>query len=140
TLTATVPELESTTGSSTLDPTPTAATGSIDFRDVDLTHRPTAAITGQTVTWTGADHTTNLSGFLTTDQIDALDHALSLKTTGKNNGTVTWSYSIADSSLDFLAEGQTAAVVSTITLDDHEGQKKTTDVTITIAGKNDAPT
>ncbi|WP_247500300.1 VCBS domain-containing protein [Bradyrhizobium sp. 149] len=140
TLTAIVPELANTTGSSALDPTPTAATGSIDFKDVDLTDRPTASITGQTVSWTGADHTTNLSGFLTTDQTNALEYALSLQTTGKNNGMVTWNYSIADSSLDFLAEGQTATVVSTVTLDDHQGQQKTADVTITIAGKNDAPT
>jgi VCBS repeat-containing protein len=138
TLTATVPELESTTGSSTLDPTPTAAAGSFGFKDVDLTDRPSAFITGQTASWTGADHTTNLSGFLTTDQIDALEHALSLQTTGNNNGTVGWSYSIADSTLDFLGKDQTVQVLSTITLND--GHKTdTAQVTVTITGANDAP-
>ncbi|MDH2402709.1 FecR domain-containing protein [Bradyrhizobium sp. SSUT18] len=140
TLTATVPELENTTGSSTLDPTPTAATGSIDFKDVDLTDRPTATITGQTVTWTGADHTTNLSGFLTTDEINALDHALTLQQTGnKNNGAVGWTYSIADKALDFLGADETVKVMSTITLDDGHNKTDTAQVTVTITGANDAP-
>ncbi|MCK1338241.1 VCBS domain-containing protein [Bradyrhizobium sp. 38] len=139
TLTATVPELENTTSSSTLDPTPTAATGSIDFKDVDLTDRPTACITGQTVSWTGADHITNLSGFLTTDQINALEHALSLQSTGKNNGEVGWSYSIADGTLDFLGQDQTVKVMSTVMLDDGHNKTDTAQVTVTITGANDAP-
>lgn len=118
---------------STLDAA-TPATGSIAFTDVDLTDLPTAKITGQLVTSLGADHT------LTPDEIAALQDALTLQQTGKNNGTVTWSYSIADGALDFLGQDQTAKVVSTITLDDHQGQKTTADVTITITGKNDAPT
>jgi VCBS repeat-containing protein len=137
TLTATVSERESTTGSSALDPTPTAATGSIDFKDVDLTDRPTAEITSQSVTWLDTDGTTPLT---LTGQEAALEHALTLLSqTGKNNGTATWSYSIADGALDFLGENQSAKVVSTVTLDDHQGNTATTDVTITITGKNDAP-
>ncbi|WP_456766427.1 VCBS domain-containing protein [Bradyrhizobium sp. USDA 3650] len=137
TLTATVSERESTTGSSALDPTPTAATGSIDFKDVDLTDRPTAEITSQSVTWLDTDGTTPLT---LTGQEAALEHALTLlPQTGKNNGTATWSYSIADGALDFLGENQSAKVVSTVTLDDHQGKTDTTDVTITITGKNDAP-
>ncbi|WP_377828426.1 VCBS domain-containing protein [Bradyrhizobium lupini] len=137
TLTATVSERESTTGSSALDPTPTAATGSIDFKDVDLTDRPTAENTSQSVTWLDTDGTTPLT---LTGQEAALEHALTLlPQTGKNNGTATWSYSIADGALDFLGENQSAKVVSTVTLDDHQGNTATTDVTITITGKNDAP-
>lgn len=135
-LTATVLERENTTGSSALDPTPTAATGSIDFKDIDLTDRPTAEIAGQSVTWFDTDGTTHLT---LTGQEAALEQALTLQLTGKNNGTIGWSYSVADNALDFLGENQTAKVVSTVTLDDHQGQKITTDVTITITGKNDAP-
>ncbi|MFC4839373.1 hypothetical protein ACFPFP_13100 [Bradyrhizobium sp. GCM10023182] len=135
TLTASVSELTDTTGvSTTYDPSP-AATGSIAFTDVDLTDRPTAMVTHQDVTWLAADHTALT---LTPDEISALEHALSLQLTGKNNGTVGWSYSIADGALDFLGQGQTATVVSTITLDD--GHKTdTTQVTVTISGANDAP-
>ncbi|WP_247459812.1 hypothetical protein [Bradyrhizobium sp. 62] len=137
TLTATVPERENTTGSSALDPTPTAATGSIDFKDVDLTDRPTAEITGRSVTWLDTDGTTPLT---LTGQEAALEHALTLlPQTGKNNGTATWSYSIADGALDFLGENQSAKVVSTVTLDDHQGKTDTAEVTVTIIGKNDAP-
>lgn len=135
-LTANFSEREDTTGSSDQDPVPTA-TGSVDFTDIDLTDRPTATITHQATTWLAADHSTELT--LTSGQAAALEQALAILGTGKNNGTVDWSYSIADSALDFLGEGQTATVVSTITLDDHRGQKITADVTVTITGTNDAP-
>ncbi|MGY3462194.1 VCBS repeat-containing protein [Bradyrhizobium sp. LM3.4] len=134
TLTATGPELQNTTGSSALDPA-SGGTGSIVFKDIDLTDRPTATITGPLVI--ALDHTTAMT--LTPDQITALEHALTLQQAGNtNNGTVAWNYSIADKALDFLGAGQTAQVVSTITLDD--GHKTdTTQVTVTIAGANDAP-
>ncbi|WP_041748023.1 VCBS domain-containing protein [Bradyrhizobium cosmicum] len=136
-LTASFSERENTTGSGDSDPVP-AATGSIGFTDIDLTDRPTAAITHQTTTWLDADHSTPLT--LTTGQASALEQALSILGAGKNNGTVDWGYSIVDNALDFLGEGQTATVVSTITLTDDYGKAATADVTITIAGKNDAPT
>ncbi|WP_280705032.1 VCBS domain-containing protein [Bradyrhizobium sp. BR13661] len=131
-------ELDNKTGDGTTDPA-SGGTGTIDFTDIDLTERPTAKITHQDVTWLAADHTTALT--LTPDEISALEHALTLQQTGnKNNGTIGWSYSIADSSLDFLGQGQTATVVSTITLDDHRGGTDTAQVTVTISGANDAPT
>ena len=134
-LTASFSELADTTGASTTyDPLP-AATGSIGFTDVDLTDLPTAKVTHQDVSWLDSDHSTLT---LTPDEISALDAALSLQQTGKNNGSVGWSYSIADGTLDFLGEGQTATVVSTVTLDD--GHKSdTTEITVTITGANDAP-
>ncbi|WP_245331883.1 VCBS domain-containing protein [Bradyrhizobium sp. NAS80.1] len=132
-----VSERDNTTGSSAPDPTP-AATGTVHFTDVDLTDRPTATITSQSVTWLNADDTTQLT--LTPDETAALEQALTLQQAGKNNGTVAWSYLVADSALDFLGKGQTATVDSTITLDDHQGQKDTAGVTVTITGANDAPT
>ena len=136
-LSASFAELENTTGSAASNPSP-AATSSVEFTDIDLTDRPTATITSQAATWLDADHTTQLT--LTAGQESALEQALTLQQAGKNNGTVTWSYSIADNALDFLGEGQTATVLSTITLDDHKGGTDTADVTVTITGKNDAPT
>lgn len=115
--------------------TPTG--GAIHFTDVDLTDRPTAKVTDQSVTGLDTDGITHLT--LTPDEITALENALSLQQTGKNNGTVGWSYSIADSSLDFLGEGQTATVVSTITIEDSHHKTDTAEVTVTITGKNDAP-
>lgn len=141
TLTASFPERENATDDATPNPTP-AATGSIDFTDIDLTDRPTATVTvtEQSVTLLAANGTTDLTASLTADEIAALKDALSYQQTGKNNGTVTWNYSIADNKLDFLGLDQKVKVVSTITLDDGSGQTVAADVTVTISGKNDAPT
>lgn len=141
TLTASFPERENATDDSAPNPAP-AATGSIDFTDIDLTDRPkaTVTVTEQTVTLLAADGTTDLTASLTADEIAALKDALSYQQTGKNNGTVTWNYSIADNKLDFLGLDQKVKVVSTITLDDGSGQTVAADVTVTISGKNDAPT
>lgn len=131
-------ELESTTGSSSLDPV-SGGSGTIHFTDVDLTDRPTVAGVAHALTWLDADHTTQLT--LSPAEITALEQALTLQESGnKNNGAVGWSYSIADSALDFLGQGQTVTMVSTITLADHQGKTDTAAVTVTITGKNDAPT
>lgn len=141
TLAASFPERENATDDSTPNPAP-AATGSIDFTDIDLTDRPmaTVTVTDQTVTLLAADGTTDITASLTADEIAVLKDALTYQQTGKNNGTVTWDYSIADNNLDFLGEDQKVKVVSTITLDDGSGQTVAADVTVTICGKNDAPT
>nr|WP_246752021.1 VCBS domain-containing protein [Bradyrhizobium diazoefficiens] len=131
-------ELANTTNSTALDPT-SGGSGTIHFTDVDLTDRPTATITGQTVTWLAADQTMHLT--LTADETAALDQALTLQASGnKNNGAIGWTYSIADSKLDFLGEDQKVKVVSTITLDDHQGGTDTAEVTVWITGANDKPT
>ncbi|UFZ01661.1 VCBS domain-containing protein [Bradyrhizobium ontarionense] len=116
--------------------------GTIHFGDVDLTDRPTAAIlaNAQSVTWTAADHHTNLSDQLTSGQIAALEQALQLAQSGTtNNGSVGWTYAIPDGSLDFLGEGQSVTVTSTVTLDDHRGGTATSSIVVTITGTNDQP-
>lgn len=129
-------ELDNKSGFSALDPA-SGGIGTIHFTDIDLTDRPTAAITDQAVTW--LDQTTQLT--FSPDEIAALEHALTLQQSGnKNNGAIGWTYSVADSSLDFLGEGQIAKVMSTITLDDHQGGTATAEVTVLITGANDAPT
>ena len=136
--TATVTELANTTESSASDSSSPAG-GAIHFTDVDLTDRPTATITAQSVTLTSAGHS-DLSSSLTSAELSALEHALVLTPTDNaNNGAIDWTYSIADSALDFLGVGQTAKVTSTVTLDDHHGGKDTATVTITIDGANDVP-
>ncbi|TYM00300.1 hypothetical protein FXB40_00190 [Bradyrhizobium rifense] len=124
---------------STID-TSIPATGSIAFTDIDLTDRPTVTHIDQAVTSLAANGTTDLTASLTTAEIDALKAAFAYQLDGKNNGAVAWHYSIADGALDFLGQDQTAKVVSTITLTDEYGKSDTADVTVTITGKNDAPT
>ncbi len=133
-----VTELTDTTGSSVHDPLPPIG-GTFHFSDIDLTDRPTATITGQSVTWTAAN-STDLSSSLTPSELAALEHALSLvQTNNTNNGAIGWTYSITDSALDFLAAGETVRLVSTVTLNDQEGGTDKATVTITVGGNNDAP-
>ncbi|CCD91116.1 conserved hypothetical protein [Bradyrhizobium sp. ORS 375] len=116
--------------------------GTIHFTDVDLTDRPTAAIlaNAQSVTWTAADHQTDLSAQLTPGQVAALEQALQLSQSGNtNSGAVGWTYAIADGALDFLGDGQTVTVTSTVTLDDHQGGTATSTIVVTITGTNDKP-
>jgi VCBS repeat-containing protein len=132
---AVVAEQPGLTGSLAPDQS-TPASGTVHFKDIDLTDRPTATIT-QAVTWLDTDGTTPLT---LTGQEAALEHALTYQQTGLNNGAVTWSYSVADGALDLLAEGQTAKVDSTITITDEYGKFDTAEIVVTITGKNDAPT
>jgi fibronectin-binding autotransporter adhesin len=107
--------------------------GAIHFTDIDLTDRPTATVTLQSVTWTG--------GTLTAAEITALEQAFSLaQSDNTNNGAIGWGYAINDDALDFLGQGQTATVTSTVTLSDHQGGTDTATVAITLHGANDAPT
>ncbi len=132
-----ITETPSTTGSSD----PRSVGGTIHFTDVDLTDRPTAAIltNAQTVKWTAADNT-DLSGQLTPDQVSALAQALHLvQSDNTNNGSVDWTYAIADGSLDFLGDDQTVTVTTTVTLDDHRGGTAASTIVVTITGTNDLP-
>ena len=116
--------------------------GTIHFSDRDLSDRPTAAILphSQSVSWIAADHHTDLSSQLTSGQIAALEQALQLSQSGNtNNGTVAWTYSVADGTLDFLGEGESVTVTSTVTVDDHHGGTAPATIVVTITGSNDRP-
>src|SRR5204862_449269 len=108
--TATVNEAALTSG----DPTPHLQTGTIHFSDVDLTDRPTATVSGQTASYLAADGHTVLS--LTAADRAAIQHAFAIAaaTGNTDNGAVDWSYSLADGALDFLAEGETVTLTSTV--------------------------
>jgi VCBS repeat-containing protein len=113
--------------------------GSITFADVDQTDRPVATFAVASVT-----PVLQGGGSLTTGQADALKAAFSITPDGTpgsntNNGTINWTYSIAEADLDFLAAGETVTLVYTITVTDDEGATDTQDVTITVTGANDAP-
>ncbi|MGE0117554.1 MAG: tandem-95 repeat protein, partial [Dongiaceae bacterium] len=54
--------------------------------------------------------------------------------------SVDWTFRVNDSQLDFLAAGETATQVYTVTVSDGKGGTDTQDITITLTGENDAPT
>ncbi len=61
-------------------------------------------------------------------------------TTGTGSGgQLTWTYTVADSAVEYLAEGQTKVESFTITLDDQNGSVITKTIDVTITGTNDAP-
>jgi VCBS repeat-containing protein len=124
------------TGAQTSDE---ACGGLIHFTDVDLTDTPTATVSDQSVCYTPAGGEGTLE--LTQAQADAIKCAFSIAPTQTgHDGTIAWSYSIPDHQLDFLAQGETVTLVSTVEIDDHNGGTTSTTVTVTVTGANDAPT
>jgi fibronectin-binding autotransporter adhesin len=129
----TINERAGTTGSFKMD----SADGTIHFTDVDLTDRPTARISEQSVTWTDANGDCLA---LTLGQMATLEHALKLSQFGNtNNGAIDWTYAIADRDLDFLGAGQILTITAVVSIDDHQGGKTDVPVTVTINGAEDAP-
>ncbi|TPK57670.1 type I secretion protein, partial [Mesorhizobium sp. B2-4-15] len=100
-----------------------STTGTITFDDVDLidTHTVSAAPAA----------TNTLGGTLTPVVSDTA--------TGAGNGTVTWTYTVADDATDYLAQGQTATETFTVTIADGHGGTVDQLVTITITGTDDSP-
>lgn len=100
------------------------ATGSIGFTDADLTDAHTVG------------SVTSSSGALGT-----LTPSIATDTTGSGvGGSVTWSYSVAASAVEYLAAGQTKPETFTFNLLDGKGGSVSRTVTVTVTGTNDAPT
>ena len=112
------------------------ATGTIAFTDADPTHTHGVSQSAPVVTWSG--------GMLSTTQQAALAAASELTlteadSTGSGSGTVAWSYTIPDSAIDFLAQGETLTAAYHVAITDNEGGTVSQDVDITIMGANEAP-
>ena len=56
-----------------------------------------------------------------------------------NNGSATWTYSVADSAFDFLADGEILTLTYTATVNDGHGGVVTKPITVTVTGTNDTP-
>ena len=98
--------------------------GTITFTDVDLTDVHLVSATG-----------TPIGSVLGT-----LTAVKNSDTTGTGTGgQLTWTYTVADSAVEYLAAGQTKVESFTITLDDQHGGLITKQIDVTITGTNDAP-
>ncbi len=102
------------------------ANGSFGIADVDLADVQTVTITEEKTTGS------SVLGTLTAE--------ISNNTTNDGIGSVSWSYSVPDAAVDYLAEGETVKETFTVEVSDQKGGTVTQDVTITINGTNDAPT
>jgi VCBS repeat-containing protein len=120
----TVAGITDVTGAVTEDTNSTTLsdTGTITFDDVDLTNAHTVSV----VKASGI-----LGGILTLGSVSE-----SATTTA---GSVPWTYSVANSATQYLAAGQTASEVFTVTISDINGGTVTQNVTVTATGTNDAP-
>ncbi|WP_374240632.1 VCBS domain-containing protein [Zoogloea sp.] len=114
-------------------------TGSITFADLDLTDLPTASHVLKSLDALKHDGTTPLT--LSAGQVAALTDAFSLAAGGANNhdGSIDWTYAIAEADVDFLGQGDSVTAVFTVTVDDGHGGLASQDVTVTLTGTNDAP-
>jgi VCBS repeat-containing protein len=129
-----ISELANVTSSAALD----GASGTIGFIDTHVSDLPTATITGQSAVYSDAN---GVAHTLSSSQLTAIESAFTItpESANTNNGTIDWNYAIADSALDFLGQGETVVLTSTITVDDHHGGIVSTPVTVTINGANDLP-
>ena len=109
-----------TVGAATGQPTE-SSDGTIAFSDVE----------------TADTHTVNFtpdgSGYLGTFSLDPLSES-------GGSGSVAWHYTVNNSDIQFLAEGQQLVQTYTVNLADNHGATTPQTVTITINGANDAPT
>ena len=100
-----------------------STTVSVDFNDVDLS---------DTLDYSVVKSSGTLGGTLT---------PLSSNDSGAGAaGSVSYTYSVANSATQYLAAGQTATETFTVTADDGNGGTVDQLVTVTITGTNDAPT
>lgn len=100
--------------------TPHAASGAIAFSDADAADTHTASYVAQGAGYLGAFA-------LDASRIDS-------------GGSIGWSFSVADSAIDFLAAGQTLTQSYNVTVDDGHGGAATQAVTVTLVGAADAAT
>ncbi|EHS53437.1 outer membrane adhesin like protein, partial [Rhizobium sp. PDO1-076] len=98
------------------------ATGTITFTDVDLgdVHTVTAVAAGE--------------GYLGNFTAVVTDSA-----TFDGQGTVTWTFTVADNAIDFLAAGETRTQSYVVTIADRNGLPVQQTITVNIVGTNDAP-
>ncbi|MET0437516.1 MAG: DUF5801 repeats-in-toxin domain-containing protein [Devosia sp.] len=94
------------------------ANGSVAFSDVDTIDTHSASFAAQA------------NGYVGTFALGAVD---------QNGNTVGWTYSVADSAIDYLAAGQTLTQKYDVTVDDGKGGTAVQTITVTITGTNDAP-
>src|SRR6202030_3212820 len=97
--------------------------GAITFTDVDLTDVHLVSATGTPVGTT----------------LGTLTAVKDSDTTGTGTGGhLIWTYTVADSAIEYLAAGQVKVESFTITIDDQHGGVITKQIDITITGTNDA--
>ena len=119
--------------------TSTAQSASVtEIADHAAGENATLQLRAGTVTFTDADqndtHTASAvaqgSGYLGTFALSPVNDA---------NGSVTWTFAVQDSALDFLKAGEQLTQTYLVNVSDGNGGTATQEVTVTLTGTNDAP-
>jgi len=112
------------------------ATGEGQFSDVDLTdtHTMSVALAGAVLSGGGP-----LPAALAADLAGAMTATLLDPATGDGHAQYRWDFSAGNAATQFLAAGQTVQATYQVVATDPHGASATQQVTITIAGSNDAP-
>ncbi|MDP1866950.1 MAG: VCBS domain-containing protein, partial [Bradyrhizobium sp.] len=119
------------------------ASGTITFADVDLTDNPAVSTAFRSFTYVNSDGN-NVTSTLTSGQlaaIAAVEASLTLTPSAgnANQGSITWSYDVADNRFGFLSAGETLTLTYAASVDDGHGGVTTTLFTVTILGSGDPP-
>src|SRR5579883_2466706 len=132
----TVDEVGNVTSGTATDTT----SGVVHFTDVnyDDTHTVSATYVSGSAVWSGAAlHGGTIPTQTMSDLLDALTVLETQDSTHAATGNVAWTASIADSDLDFLANGETLSATFNVTVDDNHGGSATEQVVVTFDGAND---
>jgi VCBS repeat-containing protein len=100
-------------------PATETADGSIQFADVETADTHTASFTAQ-------------SGYVGTFSLDPVSES-------GGTGSVDWHFSVANSDIQFLSQGETLTQTYQVNVVDDHGGSTEQDVTVTMVGTNDAP-
>ncbi|MGM0519399.1 MAG: DUF4347 domain-containing protein [Campylobacterota bacterium] len=111
--------------------------GSLTLVDVDEVDTTSTTSSVKSITGVQSDGITALN--LTTAQESALDK-LSLTAGNSSNETIQWDYTVSQSDIEFIGEGERVTVVYTITSEDNNGASVSKDIEIEILGSNNEPT
>jgi VCBS repeat-containing protein len=126
---STVSELDATTGSATIDTTPTVPAGTLAFTDADTGDTHTVAVSLASTSGAAVPAATqaDLTAALTTTLHDS---------TGSGTGSVDWNFAIADHDLDYLAAGETTTLTYNVKVSD-ASTTATQTVSVVLTGAND---
>jgi VCBS repeat-containing protein len=107
--------------------------GAFGFTDADLTDTHTATVIGSPVV-----DTSHAPGFIVPNGGLGTFTPLAV-TESAGSGQVPWTFSVDNALVQSLGKGQYITQTYAVQLDDHHGGHATQNVTVTIAGVNDAP-
>ena len=131
----------------TASPTLASVSGSVNYADVNAGDVPSVSAQFSSFAYQNAQHA-DVTATLTAEQlaaITAVEVPLNVvqDPNGKNIGTATWTYNIADGAFDFLAAGETLTLTYLARVDNNFAPNNETafvPFTIVITGTNDKPT